>query len=171
MKAINDNTGTPIAKGLNVLLIIAMGLMVMAIILFVAFGIILSSDNFIKSEFLLELAESGTRGTPKNAAIACFGGAFIASVWLFVLAILRKVVRTLLHGDPFIPENISRLRTIWIIIATSEIIRIIIVKLSSAGEMETDIRIGTIFLVFVIAALSEVFRHGTELRRDAELTI
>ena len=74
-------------------------------------------------------------------------------------------------GDPFVAANISRLRTIWIVIVISEIIRIIIINLSKADEMLIDIQAGTIFLVFVIAALSEVFRHGTELRRDAELTI
>ena len=92
-------------------------------------------------------------------------------MWLVVLNILRKIVGTLLAGNPFVSDNISRLRTMWIIIALSEIMRIILVNASSAGEMIIDLRAGTIFLVFVIAALSEVFRHGAELRRDAELTI
>jgi len=171
MKAVNDNTGTPIAKGLNVLLTIAMVLMAIAIILFLVFGFILTSDNALSTDILAKLAESGRQGAPKNAIVACFGGALVAAVWLFVLSILRKIVGTLLQGDPFVIANISRLRNIWIIIALSEIIRIIVVNISSSGEMVTDIRIGTIFLVFVIAALSEVFRHGAELRRDAELTI
>jgi len=34
-----------------------------------------------------------------------------------------------------------------------------------------DIRLGTWFLVFVLAALAEVFRHGAVLRRDQEFTI
>jgi len=39
------------------------------------------------------------------------------------------------------------------------------------GEVTLELRPGTWFVVFVIAALAEVFRHGAELRRDAELTI
>ena len=171
MKAINDNTGTPIAKGLNVLLIIAIVLMVLAIILFIAGGFLLTSDNAISTDIREQLANSENRIGSNGAPLAFFGGAIIASIWLYVLNVLRKIVSTLLAGDPFIPANISRLRTLWIVIALSEIVRIIIVNLSNSGEMLIDIRSGTIFLVFVIAALSEVFRHGTELRRDAELTI
>jgi len=59
----------------------------------------------------------------------------------------------------------------WIIIALAEILRIIIVNLSTVGEVTLDLRPGTWFVVFVVAALAEVFRHGAELRRDAELTI
>ena len=171
MKAVNDNMGTPIAKGLNVLLVIAMVFIAIAIIFFLTAGLALSFDNSFKADIVSKLAETNNSGLSKNASIACFGGAIVASLWFYVLSILRKIVGTLLSGDPFIPENISRLRRIWIFIALSEIIRIIFVNISSAGEMIIDIRAGTLFLVFVIAALSEVFRHGAELRRDAELTI
>jgi len=155
MKAINDNTGTPVAKGLNVLLRVAMIFMTLAIFLLVSFGIILTTENSISADILNTLSET-------NSEIV---------TWLFVLSVLRKIVRTLLNGDPFIPENISRLRLIWIVIALSEIVRIIIVNITGDGEMVMDIRPATWFLVFVIAALAEVFRHGAELRRDAELTI
>jgi len=42
---------------------------------------------------------------------------------------------------------------------------------TAASSGEIDIRIGSWFLVFVIAALSEVFRHGALLRRDQEFTV
>jgi len=104
-------------------------------------------------------------------AVSFFGAAVIGAIWFFVLRILRKVVKTLLDGDPFVPENISRLRMIWIVIALAEILRIIIANLATHGEVTLELRPGTWFVVFVIAALAEVFRHGAELRRDAELTI
>jgi len=34
-----------------------------------------------------------------------------------------------------------------------------------------DIRIGTWFLIFIVAAISEAFRHGAALRAEQELTI
>ena len=144
--------------------------MVLAIILFLVFGFVLSFDNKFSQDILAGLEKSNDVGA-NNAPLVFFGGALIASIWLYVLNILRKIIGTLLAGDPFVAANISRLRTIWIVIVISEIIRIIIINLSKADEMLIDIQAGTIFLVFVIAALSEVFRHGTELRRDAELTI
>lgn len=171
MKAINDNTGTPVAKGLNVLLRVAMIFMTLAVFLLVSFGIILTTENSISADILNTLSETNSEIVTQKASLAFFGSAVVAMIWLFVLSILRKIVRTLLNGDPFIPENISRLRLIWIVIALSEIVRIIIVNISGDGEMVMDIRPATWFLVFVIAALAEVFRHGAELRRDAELTI
>ena len=171
MKAMNDNTGTPMAKGLNVLLIIAMGIMAIAILFLLSFSLLLMTNNVISAEFLKELAQTNKDIGLGNPIMAVFGAGIIAAMWFYVLNILRKIVSTLLDGNPFISDNISRLRTMWIIIALSEVVRIILVNLSSAGEMVIDLRAGTIFLVFVIAALSEVFRHGAELRRDAELTI
>jgi hypothetical protein len=37
--------------------------------------------------------------------------------------------------------------------------------------MRIDIRIGTWFFIFIIAAISEAFRHGAALRAEQELTI
>lgn len=107
--------------------------------------------------------------------LAYLGTAIIAAAYFFVVRILSKIVKTLLAGDPFVPENISRLRSIWIIIAAAEILRIIVrifaLPTGDSGDITLTISPGTWFLVFVIAALAEVFRHGAELRRDAELTV
>ena len=106
-----------------------------------------------------------------GSAIVCLGSTIVAGIWLCVLLILKKIVRTLLGGDPFVVENISRVRLMWILIAASEVVRIIFMNISMPDEIILDIRPGTWFAVFVVAALAEVFRHGAELRRDAELTI
>jgi len=122
MKAINDNTGTPVAKGLNVLLRVAMIFMTLAVFLLVSFGIILTTENSISADILNTLSETNSEIVTQKASLAFFGSAVVAMIWLFVLSVLRKIVRTLLNGDPFIPENISRLRLIWIVIALSEIV-------------------------------------------------
>ena len=171
MNAVNDNMGTPVARGLNVLIIVAMIFIAVSIILLTCFGIILMTDNSISTDLVEKLAASGNNMATKMYSVSFFGGAVIGAMWFFVLNILRKVVTTLLGGDPFVPENISRLRLMWIVIALAEVLRIIIVNLSTVGEVTLDLRPGTWFVVFVIAALAEVFRHGAELRRDAELTI
>ena len=171
MKAVNDNKGTPMAKGLNILLVVAMVIMSIAILLLLGVSLFFMTNSAASAEFLKELAETNQKVNAANPFIAIIGAAIIGAMWLAVLNILRKIVGTLLAGNPFVSDNISRLRTMWIIIALSEIMRIILVNASSAGEMIIDLRAGTIFLVFVIAALSEVFRHGAELRRYTELTI
>lgn len=171
MKAVNDNMGTPVARGLNVLIIAAMAFIALSIILLICFGIVLMTENSISMDLMEKLAESGKNMAARMYSLSFFGGAVIGAMWFFVLSILRKVVKTLLNGDPFVPANISRLRLMWIIIALAEILRILIVNLSTVGEVTLDLRPGTWFVVFVVAALAEVFRHGAELRRDAELTI
>lgn len=111
---------------------------------------------------------------PQNMALICLGMLVIAAAWFFVLRSLRKVVGTVIAGDPFVPENISRLRRIWVIIAASEVFRMFIqwlAKVNATGASETDFRLETWFLVFVVAALAEAFRYGAALRRDQELTI
>ena len=45
------------------------------------------------------------------------------------------------------------------------------VQVVAPAETGMDIRIGTWFLVLVIAALSEAFRQGAEMRAEQELTI
>ncbi|WP_371396719.1 DUF2975 domain-containing protein [Fretibacter rubidus] len=114
-------------------------------------------------------------GSTTGLGFAYLGTAIIAAAYFFVVRILSKVVKTLLAGDPFVPENISRLRSIWIIIAAAEILRTFLRVIATAtgndGDITLSISPGTWFLVFVIAALAEVFRHGAELRRDAELTV
>jgi hypothetical protein len=171
MHAVNDNIGTPVARGLNVLLLIAMVFIAIVVCLLVVCGFFLMSDNAISAELAEKLAASGKNMADRMYVFSFFGAALIGAIWFFVLRILRKIVKTLLEGDPFVPQNISRLRQIWIIIAVAEIIRIIIANMATIGEVTLDLRPGTWFVVFVVAALAEVFRHGAELRRDAELTI
>ena len=91
MQAINDNKGTPIAKGLKSLLTIAIVLMVLAIILFLVFGFVLSFDNKFSQDILAGLEKSNDVGA-NNAPLVFFGGALIASIWLYVLNILRKII-------------------------------------------------------------------------------
>lgn len=104
-------------------------------------------------------------------------GQYLASAvavigWFFVLKLLQKVVIALVHGDPFLPENVARLRNIWIIFAFTEIFRMfahLILDTNPGGLL--DIRLGTWFFIFVIIVISEAFRHGAALRAEQELTI
>ncbi len=107
-----------------------------------------------------------------------------AAAFLVILKQLRLICLTLAQGDPFVPENANRLRTIWIVVAAAEILRLISgfllswisTKGSQIGDGETvtmtlDLRIYVWFLVLAIIILAEVFREGTRLRREQKLTI
>ncbi len=107
-------------------------------------------------------------------------GAVVAAAWFYIVTMIIRLVRTVQQGDPFVEANISRLRTMWIVLALTEVFRIIAhaaagiaVSPNKVSQAETgfDIQLPTIFLVVIIAVLSEAFRLGVEMRRDAELTI
>jgi hypothetical protein len=174
-------TTRPVAKTLVLLLRVAQSFLVIAAILLLLIGGLFLIPNGPMSSVIETLAAEGA--TPPQAgalAFAFIASAITAAAWFVVLNILVKIVRTVQAGDPFVEANIARLRTMWILIAGTEIFRMIVhsaADLNLAGtsvstaDTGLDIRIGTWFLVLVIAVLSEAFRHGAAMRREQELTI
>jgi hypothetical protein len=163
----------PMAKLLSVILIIGQVILAFAVFIclvaMVLFFLPETMSLSIKSELADKLDSRLVLGELLSASLVAIG-------WFFVLHLLRKVASALIHGDPFLPENITRLRLILILIIATEIIRILkVFFLGTAGEteqiMRIDIRIGTWFFIFIIAAISEAFRHGAALRAEQELTI
>lgn len=166
-------SGVPMAKVVSILLIIGQIIMVVGFVLFILMAIIMGTDNGLKAS-LLETAPKDLSASHLFAR--CLAGAVVAVGWFFVLRLLRRVVAAVIHGDPFLPENVSYLRNIWIIIAATEIFRMIaffVVGGHGGNEdgSRLDINIATWFFIFIIAAISEAFRHGAALRAEQELTI
>lgn len=166
----------PMAKMLSVILIFGQMLLVIGFICLIAMTLIMLIPSDFRTEFIADLPASLE---PSTLAGRCLATAVVALGWFFVLHLLRRVVRAVIHGDPFLPENVSRLRTIWIVIAATEIFRMIALfftggpndGLGGIDGMHLDIRIGTWFFIFIIATISEAFRHGAALRAEQELTI
>lgn len=167
------HSDAPMAKVVSILLIIGQVIMVIGFVLFLITAFIMGTDNGVK-ESLLETAPKEM--TPSVLFARCLAGAVVSVGWFFVLRLLRRVVTAVIHGDPFLPENVSYLRNIWIIIAATEIFRTIAFFMlgGNAGVSDgsrLDINLATWFFIFIIAAISEAFRQGAALRADQELTI
>ena len=105
-----------------------------------------------------------------------------AAVFLIILKQLRAICQTLVVGDPFVPQNAQRLRTIWIAVAAAEILRLfsgLLVSSIMGGssvdsknvEFTLDLRISVWFLVFAFIIFTEVFREGARLRQEQKLTV
>ena len=176
MDALTRHNAAPLARMLNVLLIIASVILAGLFILLTVLGVMAILSNGSESNVLsgfINIEGFGETGSIRHAALSCFGMAVIVAAYFFVITLLRRLVKTLLQGDPFVPENISRLRWIWMTLALVELCFMIskVVFTTEADNSMVELRFGAWFLVFVIAALAEVFRHGAELRRDAELTV
>ena len=113
----------------------------------------------------------------QTLVLSLLTGALIAASFVMISYLLKRLLFTLIQGDPFVPENINRLRKIWIILALAEAFRMVASTMISfmepSGTMshDLDIRFTSWFLVFVIATVAEVFRHGTAIRQEQKYTI
>ena len=172
--------GSPFARGLNVLL---WGTIIILLIVMVGMfltGLAMFFPNGLQDMIFSELKEAENVPPAQKFGVIFLAAGAMTAGYIFVVNVLRKIVTTLIAGDPFVPANISRLRSVWMTLAAIELFRMIsrnflAVEINALSVTEAaatiDIRLGTWFLVFVLAALAEVFRHGAVLRRDQEFTI
>lgn len=95
---------------------------------------------------------------------------------LVIVNRLRRIFQTLTAGDPFHPDNVTRLRVIGLILAGLELGRYLFwaglsMMAPGVNKAEGGLNLTTWFSVLVVFVLAEVFREGARLRREAELTI
>lgn len=97
---------------------------------------------------------------------------------IFICLQLRRILLTLVEGDPFVPENAGRLSRIGIAIAIMELIRIVTLLVvrampSLVGDVPPKLSTQLILWISVAALfiLSQVFREGTRLRDEEKMTI
>ncbi|WP_291198544.1 DUF2975 domain-containing protein [Hyphomonas sp.] len=115
---------------------------------------------------------------PGQLVIGLAGLAVIVPGVIFICLQLRRILLTLADGDPFVPENASRLSRVGIAIAAMELIRIAVVMVVSTMPSlvgDEPPRLSTQFILWISVAalfvLSQVFREGTRLRDEEKMTI
>jgi len=123
----------------------------------------------------------GGRQQPLTRPLLLFGVGALAAWFggfLLILSNLRKIFRTLTLGDPFQPDNVTRLRAIGLILAVVTggvwVAQGLIAARLAPGIMSSQglgELLTPIFSVLVVFVLAEVFREGARLRRESELTI
>jgi hypothetical protein len=104
---------------------------------------------------------------------------------LLIVGHLRSVFASFVANDPFARDNAAHLRSIWVTLVVIEISRITAFILvhgltaafaSSATvifprSLEDPLDLVRLFVIFVVLILAEVFRQGTQLREETELTV
>lgn len=103
---------------------------------------------------------------------------------IIIVTQLRNIFATVAAGDPFVPENAAHLRVIWITMAVGELVRYALnfvrgisaeaLDIAMPESMEGDlltISLGMWFAVLTVIVLAEVFREGSRLRQEQQLTI
>ena len=180
----NDNAPkSPLraARFLNAALNVIIFILVLILAIMIMGVVVMHLDPDARSSAMDALSSTGG-SVPDLPVLTIWGGlgsALIAAAYIYVALVIKRIVRTTLDGNPFVDENISRLRKTWIVIALVEIFRMFVMSYISSSEsggsalegFSIETNLSAWFLVFVIAAMAEVFRIGLEIKRDQELTV
>ena len=94
-------------------------------------------------------------------------------VLLYVVERLLEILKTLRFGSPFVKENAERFRRLGWALLIGEGSKIGISVLAAIFDAEVDTGLDGITLIAVIAVfvLSEVFREGSALKEEQDLTV
>jgi hypothetical protein len=120
---------------------------------------------------------SVTDGTDSLPALVAglIGGLVVIPAIVYVCIQLRRILATLAEGDPFVPENASRLTRVAAAIAITQMLRIAVALIIglSFDQTKLDFNLDLIAWASVAALfiLSQVFREGTRLRDEEKMTI
>ncbi|MFZ9396374.1 MAG: DUF2975 domain-containing protein [Erythrobacter sp.] len=142
-----------------------------------------------QDQILGEVASQGVPASPEliGALLMIFTCVFAMLVLgVCFMELLRRIVRTVGTGDPFIPENAKRLsRMGWIGVAAHLVIlplggvamwlMELVEDTPVAEDIRFDIDFGLdfsgILLVLILFILARVFRTGADMREDLEGTV
>lgn len=122
----------------------------------------------------------GAIDAPLTRGLIAYGlvlAALYVSAFIVILNRLRLVFRALAAGEPFVSDNVRRLRQIGFALGGIVALEIVagpgLTMIIPSADIPINIGdlIVPIFSVLVIFVLSEVFREGARLRREQELTI
>jgi hypothetical protein len=131
-------------------------------------------------------AFDGTPLTSWTLAIPYFLYELVAACGaLTIVRRLQAVFDSFVADQPFAENNSEHLRRIWLTLVVIEIVRVAafiaaraLTALFAAAdasplprEIGSPLDLSRLFVIFVVLVLAEVFRRGTQLREESELTV
>ncbi|MDZ4760975.1 MAG: DUF2975 domain-containing protein [Alphaproteobacteria bacterium] len=120
---------------------------------------------------------------PARIAVWTLVGTVFCIGAMIICSYLRGVFETLVAGDPFVPDNARRFRSIAIVLAGIEIARMFISLLVqfllgafgvvNEGEatITFSLNISVWFSVLTLVVLAQVFKEGAAMREEQKMTI
>ncbi|HEY8343707.1 MAG TPA: DUF2975 domain-containing protein [Bacillota bacterium] len=135
-------------------------------------------------KFFIDLRMVTIRPLPRITIVVVFGSAicFIA-VSLFILYQLRKIFSNLVKEEPFVKENVLRVRKIGVIVLVGAVFQSIVEYLIGYFVVQHIIIQGmrlvpdfglnfpALLAGLCVLVLAEVLKEGTEIKEDQNLTI
>jgi len=177
MRALGPGSVSSFLKTILDVIYVALWIGVGALSLITLLAVLLSFNPEILSDVVFRAA-NGEEVTNRGILVVgpLFAWTLFVGAVLVIVERVRKIFATLTAGDPFHPDNVTRLRVIGLMLAGLELGRYAFWALSAwllPGQQELDsgFSLTAWFSVLVVFVLAEVFREGARLRREAELTI
>lgn len=156
----------------------------MAVFIFglVAIGLAAAALIAMKGVAITKLMENGAPAEAYWAILAMLPllAGFLMLSYRFAQN-LRAIVRTVELGDPFIPDNANRLRTMaWLALA----IQLVAIPIGALGnwienvtekmgdvQVTADVSTNGLLMALVLFILARVFKTGAQMREDLEGTV
>jgi len=176
MKPVEHNS---VAAFLGVFVHLVMwGVAILSVLILVLFGLgFMASLN--GGELRIPLGDALSGGVAPELFIAALASSLVVLPGIIYICFqLRRILKTLAEGDPFVPENSPRLFRIAAAIAIMELARygviLLLMAFVSFGEGG-----GPHFSVSLVAwvsaaamlVFSQVFREGSRLREEEKMTV
>ena len=107
----------------------------------------------------------------------------LAGLMLWIVSLLRSILRSVGKGTPFTRENASRLKLLGLLVMAAgpfygilEYVSGALTKLQidipgAEVSAHADIRITYVAVGLIILVIGQIFQYGVNLREDSELTI
>ena len=124
--------------------------------------------------------ENGEKGLQRIFVIMPL---LLSMLFLGIVMILRKIIKSIKSGTPFTRVNAARIRAMgWLVMAAGPFWGILeyiyawmwLPKIGIEGAkiyIEPDFRVFDIFAGLVIVVIGHVFQYGVSLCEDSELTV
>lgn len=174
----NRLTKDPLLAAARIILGISYGLIIFAMVMVViGLGAVLTVG---RTELIADLVAEGLA----PATIWAIAAGLVAIEVLLFLALrfvteFMRIVASVDHGDPFVPENADRLaRMGWLATGAYGLGIVLAIAatwlsgLTEHGDFDVNFDGGTgIILILTLFILARVFRKGTEMREELEGTV
>ena len=170
----------PLLETARAFLSFLIGLLILAMA-----GLVLALPAVViwRHDVLSEIAEKYGAIAQPNALIWSFVAVMVFGLAIIfcgfrLLLLLRRIVDSVADGDPFVPQNAERLRTMaWLTIA-AQLIGVPAAVLGSwialtlkNADFDFGVSLGGLLLALTLFILARVFRQGAAMREDLEGTV
>ena len=171
--------GNPVASFLAIFVRVVLWVTIVLSVLFLVMLVLGLLASLNGGRMQVPFGDALTEGLGPEIFIAVLATSLVVLPGIMYICVqLRRILRTLADGDPFVPENSPRLFRIALAIASMELARygvilllLAFVNFGSGGTPRFSVSIVAWISAAAMLVFSQVFREGTRLRDVEKMTV